>query len=119
RVNAGSVTSALTLNEEKLIEKCEGGFKENMSAMGSMNFEETASLCNDEECGACMDLEEKEKHPEIFRPKRVISNTFKFFLHGLVRKRLFCVPMRKGARMDLEEKEKHPEIFRINRKSHF
>ncbi|KAF6158353.1 hypothetical protein GIB67_022433 [Kingdonia uniflora] len=43
----------------------EDGSKEN-SRMGSMNSEETVSLCIEEESPSFIDLEEKEKHPEIF-----------------------------------------------------
>lgn len=44
-----------------------GEDKENIiSAMGSMNSEETASLCAEDESPVSMDVEEKEKHPEIF-----------------------------------------------------
>lgn len=43
-----------------------GEDKENISAMGSMNSEETVSLCADDESAVSMDFEEKEKHPEIF-----------------------------------------------------
>ncbi|PIA29895.1 hypothetical protein AQUCO_05800167v1 [Aquilegia coerulea] len=42
------------------------GSKENISTVGSMNSEETASLCADEEAVPSVDLEEKEKLPEIF-----------------------------------------------------
>lgn len=46
---------------------CEDGSRQNsISGMGSMNPEENTPLCVDEEYGASMDLEEKEKHPEIF-----------------------------------------------------
>ncbi|KAL5703191.1 putative protein phosphatase 2C 33 [Ranunculus cassubicifolius] len=44
----------------------EDGSKGNISALGSMNSEETASLCADEESTVSMDLEEKDKLPEIF-----------------------------------------------------
>ncbi|KAK9159693.1 hypothetical protein Syun_006034 [Stephania yunnanensis] len=43
----------------------EDGPKGNSSRVGSMNSDETASLC-DEESGALMDVDEKEKQPEIF-----------------------------------------------------
>ncbi|XP_058093593.1 probable protein phosphatase 2C 33 isoform X2 [Magnolia sinica] len=43
------------------------GLRENnSSAAGSMNSEETTSLFMDDELRASVDLEEKEKHPEIF-----------------------------------------------------
>ncbi|KAL6002839.1 hypothetical protein ACLOJK_023061 [Asimina triloba] len=44
----------------------DSGLRENGSPGGSMNSEETSLLLMDEQPGASTNLEEKEKHPEIF-----------------------------------------------------
>ncbi|KAF5184810.1 phosphatase 2C [Thalictrum thalictroides] len=60
-----SLPLKLTAHWEVNIGSAEGS-KENISTIESMNSEETASLCADEEAVPSVDLEENEKLPEIF-----------------------------------------------------